>query len=119
MNGPIALVTGATGFVGSHVARLLLAEGYEVRVLARPGSDRRNIPVSPGIRVVEGDLREPASLDLAVEDLRVDPVVFEKKLVPTILKFLTGSSTTFTEPPVPVAVNDVSVAGFQARTRIR
>jgi dihydroflavonol-4-reductase len=66
MNLKTALVTGATGFVGSHVAQLLLDDGYEVRVLARPTSDRRNIPKSPGIQVVEGDLRDLASLKEAV-----------------------------------------------------
>ena len=37
------LVTGATGFVGSAVARRLLARGHRVRVLARLESDRRNL----------------------------------------------------------------------------
>ena len=38
-----ALVTGATGFLGSAVARALLAEGHAVRVMARQGSDKRNL----------------------------------------------------------------------------
>lgn len=58
------LVTGATGFVGSVVARQLLARGESVRVLARPASDRRNLAGLP-VEVVEGDLRESASLHRA------------------------------------------------------
>jgi dihydroflavonol-4-reductase len=59
------LVTGATGFVGAAVARRLLARGREVRVLARPGSDRRNLHGLP-VEVVEGDLLDPPSLQHAV-----------------------------------------------------
>lgn len=55
------LVTGATGFVGSVVARQLLAGGDEVRVLARPGSDRRNLH-GLDVECIEGDLRRPESL---------------------------------------------------------
>jgi len=55
------LVTGATGFVGSVVARQLLARGDQVRVLARPGSDRRNLQ-GLDVECHEGDLRVPASL---------------------------------------------------------
>jgi len=39
----IALVTGASGFVGSAVARALLARGLHVRVLMRPTASRSNI----------------------------------------------------------------------------
>jgi dihydroflavonol-4-reductase len=56
-----ALVTGATGFVGSAVARHLLRDGHKVRVLARPGSDRRNLQ-GLDVEVVEGDLTRAASL---------------------------------------------------------
>lgn len=60
------LVTGATGFVGSAVARRLLREGHRIRVLARAGSDRRNLQ-GLDIDVVEGDLTEPTSLARACE----------------------------------------------------
>lgn len=58
------LVTGATGFVGSVVARQLLARGENVRVLARPGSDRRNL-LGLDLDVAEGDLRDADSLQRA------------------------------------------------------
>jgi dihydroflavonol-4-reductase len=60
-----ALVTGATGFVGAAVARALLHEGWEVRALARKGSDRRNLR-SIAVEVVEGDLVDAGSLAAAV-----------------------------------------------------
>jgi dihydroflavonol-4-reductase len=59
-----ALVTGATGFVGSAVARRLLAEGLQVRVLARRGSDRRNLQ-GLDVETAEGDLTDAASLAAA------------------------------------------------------
>ena len=60
-----ALVTGATGFVGAAVARALLREGWEVRALARKGSDRRNLQRIK-VEVVEGNLNDAASLAPAV-----------------------------------------------------
>ena len=62
------LVTGATGFVGSVVARQLLARGEEVRVLVRPGSDRRNL-TGLEVEIIEGDLRAPATLLRACENV--------------------------------------------------
>ena len=59
------LLTGATGFVGSAVLRQLLFAGYDVRVLARPKSDRRNLE-GLECEIAEGDLNEPGSLRAAV-----------------------------------------------------
>ncbi|MCI0591231.1 MAG: NAD-dependent epimerase/dehydratase family protein [Gammaproteobacteria bacterium] len=59
------LVTGATGFVGSAVARALVDAGKHVRVLVRPTSDRRNLLGRP-IDVVEGDLGDRSSLERAL-----------------------------------------------------
>jgi dihydroflavonol-4-reductase len=60
-----ALVTGATGFVGAAVARALVREGWQVRALARPGSDRRNIQALP-VEVSEGNLADRPSLERAL-----------------------------------------------------
>ena len=59
------LVTGGTGFVGANVVRELVALGAGVRVLARPGGDRRALDGLP-VEIVEGDLLDRASLERAV-----------------------------------------------------
>lgn len=64
-DGPI-LVTGATGFVGSHVVDHLLEAGMPVRAVVRPTSNLRWLEGKPVERVV-ADLRDPASLRRAVE----------------------------------------------------
>lgn len=65
-----AFVTGATGFLGSHVARVLLEEGADLRLLIRSTSDLRNLEGLPGDRV-EGDLRDAASIARAVSGCEV------------------------------------------------
>ena len=59
------LVTGANGFVGSAVLRHLLDAGHDVRVLARPGSNKKNLD-GLSIEIVEGDLLKSATLKSAV-----------------------------------------------------
>lgn len=63
------LVTGAAGFLGSHVARQLVARGEEVRVLMRPSSSNRAIS-DLSLEYVTGDLRDAASLERAMKDVK-------------------------------------------------
>ncbi|MGC2371104.1 MAG: NAD-dependent epimerase/dehydratase family protein, partial [Candidatus Sulfotelmatobacter sp.] len=60
-----AFVTGATGFLGSHVARVLSEQGAHLRLLVRPTSILKNLE---GLKAetTTGDLRDPASLEKAI-----------------------------------------------------
>jgi dihydroflavonol-4-reductase len=60
----VTLLTGATGFVGSAVARVLAARGHRLRLLVRPTSDRRNL-ADVDAELALGDLTDPASLTRA------------------------------------------------------
>ena len=67
--GPRALVTGATGFTGGHLARGLAADAARpVRALVR---DRARAAALPGVELVEGDLTDPDALARAVEGVDV------------------------------------------------
>ncbi len=92
------LLTGATGFVGSAVARKLLLRGHRLRLLVRRGSDRRNL-VGLDAEIVEGDLAEPASLTEAVRGCR--------------LLFHVAADYRLWVPD-PLAMNRVNVAGSEA-----
>jgi dihydroflavonol-4-reductase len=69
MGADVVLVTGATGFVGSGVARALAARGCQVRALVRKGSPRTNLE---GVEVepVEGDMLDKASVERALQGAR-------------------------------------------------
>ena len=58
-DSPLAFVTGATGMVGSHLARRLLDEGWRVRALVRTTSDTALLE-SWGVDLAEGDVGDPA-----------------------------------------------------------
>jgi dihydroflavonol-4-reductase len=63
----LTLVTGASGFLGWHIARVLTERGHRVRALCRPASQLRELDVER----VTGDLRDPDSLRRAVEDCEI------------------------------------------------
>ncbi|MER7335152.1 MULTISPECIES: SDR family oxidoreductase [unclassified Micromonospora] len=65
------LVTGATGYIGGRLAPRLLAEGHTVRCLARKAGRLRDVPWTARAEIVEGDLREPATLPAAFEGVDV------------------------------------------------
>jgi dihydroflavonol-4-reductase len=58
----LIFLTGATGFLGSHVARALADQGADLRLLVRPTSNLKNLEGLPAETVI-GDLRNPASLE--------------------------------------------------------
>lgn len=60
------LLTGATGFVGSHLLDSLVERGDEVRILVRPGEDAK-VTAQTGVEVCRGDLADRASLEAAVD----------------------------------------------------
>src|SRR5271157_5322459 len=75
----LAFVTGATGFLGSHVARVLSEQGADLRLLVRSTSSLKNLEAlssgtGSGNRKAEtatGDLRDPASLEKAMAGCEV------------------------------------------------
>jgi dihydroflavonol-4-reductase len=66
MGGRLKLfLTGATGFVGAHIARLASAQGAQLRLLTRSSSNTNNLP--PDADIVVGDLRDPAKFASALQ----------------------------------------------------
>jgi dihydroflavonol-4-reductase len=71
----LAFVTGATGFLGSHVARVLAEQGADLRLLVRSTSNLKNLEGlkagSSGVETATGDLRDSASLEKAMAGCEV------------------------------------------------
>ena len=62
------LVTGAAGFIGAHVTRMLLEEGRSIRALIRPGEALTNLEGLDGdLETMTGDVRDPAAMAKAVD----------------------------------------------------
>ena len=67
------LVTGGTGFIGSHLVRRLVADEHEVFVLTRAASDpARTASVTAPATLVEGDLRDPVAIARVLDEVAPD-----------------------------------------------
>ena len=80
------LVTGGTGFAGSHLCERLVGQGHYVRSLVRKGS-RPDFLKSIGVEIVYGDLSQPATLSPAVREcealckpLRIEPPLYRRRI---------------------------------------
>lgn len=114
------LITGATGFIGGHLARALVQRGDEVKCLVRPTSKSQRL-AELGARVVEGDVTSPESVREAVKD--ADYVYHlagaVKALTPGRMwqANTTGSQTVAeacaarTTPPTLLHVSSIAAAG--------
>jgi UDP-glucose 4-epimerase len=72
MAGPLVLVTGGAGFIGSHLVEALLARGQRVRVLDDLSSGQRGfLPSHPDLELVVGDLRDSETLDRVMRGVEV------------------------------------------------
>jgi UDP-glucose 4-epimerase len=94
------LVTGGAGFIGSSIARALLARGDKVRVLDNFFSGKREnlADVAADIELIEGDIRDQATMARASAGVEV---VFHEAAIPSVPRSLAD----------PISSNDVNITG--------
>jgi len=81
---PSALVTGGAGFIGSHIVRRLLLEGYEVRVLDNfETGNSENLAGAQDVHVVPGDIRSRTAVAEAMTGI---DVVFHLAALPSVAR---------------------------------
>lgn len=113
--GDLTLVTGATGFIGTHLTRMLLAEGRSVRVFVRaPG--RLHPSIRGRVSIVTGDLGDPERLAVAMREVRTvhhlaalaqawsrDPATFHEVNVRAVRELLVAAEAAAVERLVHVS----------------
>jgi len=87
------LVTGGAGFIGSHLAEVLVKSGNRVRILDNfaTGARANLAALAGGVEFLEGDLRDPATLEQAVRGVEV---VFHQAALPSVARSLEDPVTT-------------------------
>ena len=89
------LITGGAGFIGSHSAEALLAEGWRVTVLDNFSSGKRsNLPVHPNLKVTYGDIRVTADVEHALDTVSHVLHLAAQVSVPASIKDPFASSQT-------------------------
>jgi nucleoside-diphosphate-sugar epimerase len=88
-----ALVTGGSGFIGSHIVDRLLRDGHDVRVLDNfsTGERRNLVHVADEVDIVEGDLRSFERVNSAMKDCEV---VFHQAALPSVPRSVADPLTT-------------------------
>ncbi len=89
------LVTGGAGFIGSHLVRVLLQEGHEVRVLDNFSSGARRSLTGMEVELIVGDIRDPSLVERATQG--VDTLFHQAALV--------SASVSMTDPTETYDVN--------------
>lgn len=83
-DGESALVTGGAGFIGSHLVRRLVAEGYQVRVLDNLSTGKEvNLAGIEGVQFVDGDICAPDVVAQAMEGI---DTVFHLAALPSVAR---------------------------------
>jgi nucleoside-diphosphate-sugar epimerase len=122
------LVTGATGFIGSHLARRLVGQGYRVRAVVRAGSDTQSLR-QLGVECCVGDLGDAASILRAVEGVAWVFHLAALTRAPNFRTLMRANASGAghvaracarqTRPPVLIHVSSVAAAGPAWRRRPR
>ena len=94
------LITGGAGFIGSSIARALLARGEKVRIVDNFFSGKREnlADVAADIELIEGDIRDQATMARASAGVEV---VFHEAAIPSVPRSLAD----------PISSNDVNITG--------
>jgi UDP-glucose 4-epimerase len=96
--GISALVTGGAGFIGSNLARALLREGYEVRVLDNFATGHRANIADLDVELIEGDMRSYERVSTATRGVEL---VFHQGALPSVPRSVQD----------PITTNEVNVGG--------
>lgn len=106
-----ALVTGATGLIGRHLAAVLLANSVRIRALARPSSDTHALEAQ-GVEIVRGDYRDHEVLTAAVAG--VDTVFHVAGYVTALAPFTVGKASGGAWEPYQAVNIDFTAALLEA-----
>lgn len=111
-----ALVTGGAGFIGSHIAQQLVANGHRVRVIDNLSTGfRENVDaIGPGVEFLEGDLRDPVVCQAAVREM---DVVFHVAALPSVPRSLRDPIASH-ESNVTATLNVIEAARHAGARRV-